>query len=96
MHRSNGQEVALAMLHRNGRWLMQLRDDLETIIYPGHWGCSVATWILVVSREGLMRELQEEISWPSSNTTSLVPRRCSRIAHVFRGSLGALGAACVA
>ena len=30
--------VALAMLQRDGRWLLQLRDDIDTIIYPGHWG----------------------------------------------------------
>ena len=29
-------EVALAMLQRNGLWLLQLRDDIESIIYPGH------------------------------------------------------------
>ena len=30
--------VALAMLEREGRWLLQLRDDIDSIIYPGHWG----------------------------------------------------------
>ena len=30
--------VALAMLQRDGQWLLQLRDDIATIIYPGHWG----------------------------------------------------------
>ena len=32
------REVALAVLERNGAWLLQLRDDLESILYPGHWG----------------------------------------------------------
>ena len=31
-------EVALAMLHRDGRWLMQLRDEIPTIVAPGCWG----------------------------------------------------------
>ena len=31
-------EVALAMLHLEGRWLMQLRDDIPTIVAPGCWG----------------------------------------------------------
>jgi ADP-ribose pyrophosphatase YjhB (NUDIX family) len=31
-------EVALAMLHRHGRWLMQLRDEIPTIVAPGCWG----------------------------------------------------------
>ena len=30
--------VALAMLKRDDRWLLQLRDDISTIIAPGHWG----------------------------------------------------------
>ena len=30
--------VALAMLERDGQWLLRLRDDIDTIIYPGHWG----------------------------------------------------------
>ena len=28
-------EVALAMLQREGRWLMQLRDDVPGIVAPG-------------------------------------------------------------
>jgi len=28
-------EVALAMLQRDGRWLMQLRDEIPTIVAPG-------------------------------------------------------------
>ena len=31
-------EVAIAIIHQNGKFLMQLRDDLPTIIFPGHWG----------------------------------------------------------
>ena len=31
-------EVALAMLHRDDRWLMQLRDEIPGIIAPGCWG----------------------------------------------------------
>ena len=31
-------EVALAMLQRQGRWLMQLRDEIPTIVAPGCWG----------------------------------------------------------
>jgi 8-oxo-dGTP diphosphatase len=31
-------EVALALLERNGRWLMQLRDDVPGIVGPGCWG----------------------------------------------------------
>ena len=31
-------EVALAMLQREGRWLIQLRDEIPTIVAPGCWG----------------------------------------------------------
>ena len=30
--------VAIAILHRNGQFLLQLRDNIPGIIYPGHWG----------------------------------------------------------
>lgn len=30
-------EVAIAILHQDGKFLMQLRDDLPNIFYPGHW-----------------------------------------------------------
>jgi 8-oxo-dGTP diphosphatase len=30
-------EVALAMLQREGRWLMQLRDEIPSIVAPGCW-----------------------------------------------------------
>ena len=33
--------VALAMLEREGRWLLQLRDDIDSIIYPGKEGQSL-------------------------------------------------------
>ena len=31
-------EVAIAILHQNNTFLMQLRDDIPGIAYPGHWG----------------------------------------------------------
>lgn len=30
--------VAIAILHRQGQFLLQLRDNIPGIIYPGHWG----------------------------------------------------------
>jgi 8-oxo-dGTP diphosphatase len=29
--------VAIAILHQSDQFLMQLRDDIPTIVYPGHW-----------------------------------------------------------
>ncbi|MEB3280062.1 MAG: NUDIX domain-containing protein [Lyngbya sp.] len=31
-------QVSLAILYREGRFLMQLRDDIPGIVYPGVWG----------------------------------------------------------
>lgn len=30
--------VAIAILYRHGQFLMQLRDHIPGILYPGHWG----------------------------------------------------------
>jgi 8-oxo-dGTP diphosphatase len=30
-------EVAIALLHHDGQFLLQLRDNIPTIVYPGHW-----------------------------------------------------------
>jgi 8-oxo-dGTP diphosphatase len=30
--------VAICILYREGKFLMQLRDDIPTILYPGLWG----------------------------------------------------------
>jgi 8-oxo-dGTP pyrophosphatase MutT (NUDIX family) len=57
-------EVALAILHQEGKFLMQLRDDKPGIRYPGHWGLfgghleSGET-----PEEGLKREVLEEINY---------------------------------
>ena len=83
-------EVALAMLERDGRWLLQLRDDLDTIIHPGHWGLFGGHLAPGETPEqAVMRELQEEISWAPESTPSLwfSDDSGTRIAHVFRGQL---------
>lgn len=57
-------QVAIALLIRQQQFLLQLRDDIPTIVYPGHWAFfgghiepgespDVAIW----------RELQEEINY---------------------------------
>lgn len=30
-------QVAIAILHQNDQFLMQLRDNIPTILYPGYW-----------------------------------------------------------
>lgn len=63
-------EVTLAILHRDGQFLMQLRDDIPTIVHPGIWGFfgghiepgEDAT-------AGLLRELEEEIAYRPESVT---------------------------
>ena len=35
---STGHAVAALLVLEDGRYIMQLRDDLPDIWYPGHWG----------------------------------------------------------
>ena len=82
--------VALAMLEQEGRWLLQLRDDIDSIIYPGHWGLFGGHLDPgETASEAVHRELQEEIAW--SPSLPLEPwfsdDSGNRVAHVFRGTL---------
>ena len=57
-------EVAIAILHQPGHFLMQLRDDIPTIIYPGHWaffGGHIEPG--ETPDQGIKRELLEEINY---------------------------------
>lgn len=77
------------MLHRQGRWLMQLRDDIPGIVAPGCWGLFGGHLDPGETPEqALRRELLEEISWEPGEVQHLLqhhhPRR---LAHVFRVEL---------
>ena len=37
MNNQQVHHVAIAILYREGKFLMQLRDNIPTIIYPGYW-----------------------------------------------------------
>ncbi|HZT51837.1 MAG TPA: NUDIX domain-containing protein [Stellaceae bacterium] len=54
--------VAAILLAPDGRYVLQLRDDIPGIFYPGHWGCfGGALEASDASVEaGLRRELAEE------------------------------------
>ncbi|MEB3260676.1 MAG: NUDIX hydrolase [Cyanobacteriota bacterium] len=82
-------DVALAMLRRDGRWLMQLRADTPGIVAPGCWGLFGGHLDPGETPEqGLRRELREEISWePPSLEPVMVRPIHHRIAHVFLGEL---------
>ena len=82
-------EVALAMLHRAGRWLMQLRDEIPNIVAPGCWGLFGGHLDPGETPEqALRRELLEEISWqPLAVELVMVHHIHRRTAHVYRGEL---------
>jgi 8-oxo-dGTP diphosphatase len=82
-------EVALAMLQREGRWLIQLRDENPTIVAPGCWGLFGGHLEAGETPEqALRRELLEEISWkPPDLELVMVHPLHRRTAHVFRGEL---------
>ena len=75
-------EVAIVILYQAGGCLMQLRDDIPTIIYPGHWaffGGHLEPG--ETPHEGVRRELMEEIGYDAPSLT-LFDRRTS--GHVTR------------
>ncbi|MFM7436712.1 MAG: NUDIX hydrolase [Vulcanococcus sp.] len=81
--------VALAMLERDGRWLMQLRDDVPDIVGPGCWGLFGGHLEPGETPEqALRRELLEEIGWGGAALEfRLLHQHPRRLAHVFVGPL---------
>ena len=82
-------EVALAMLQREGRWLMQLRDEIPSIVAPGCWGLFGGHLDPGERPEqALRRELLEEINWqPPVLEPVMVHHIHRRTAHVFHAEL---------
>lgn len=81
--------VALAILHQQGQFLLQLRDDIPGIVYPGCWGFFGGHLESGESPQaGLRRELLEEIAYAP---TVLAAFGCYRdpkvVRHVFHASL---------
>jgi 8-oxo-dGTP pyrophosphatase MutT (NUDIX family) len=62
-HPLRGEDAVAAIITvEDGRYLMQLRDDIPRIFYPGHWGCfGGAVGDGESGPEALRRELAEEL-----------------------------------
>ncbi|MEB3317377.1 MAG: NUDIX domain-containing protein [Cyanobacteriota bacterium] len=82
-------EVSLAMVEKDGQWLLQLRDDLDWIVAPGCWGLFGGHIEPGESPEvALRRELLEEISWPVDTLHYWFAHRgAERILHFFSATL---------
>jgi 8-oxo-dGTP pyrophosphatase MutT (NUDIX family) len=82
-------EVALAILYREGEFLLQLRDDIPTILYPGYWTLFGGHLELNESPEiAVKREIWEEIAFELTQPQYF---NCYRdetaIRHVFHAPL---------
>ncbi|MFM1798021.1 MAG: hypothetical protein RLZZ117_299 [Cyanobacteriota bacterium] len=82
-------EVALALVEQEGRWLLQLRDDLDWIVAPGCWGLFGGHLDPgETPEEALRRELLEEISWSADLLHyQFAHRQPERILHFFSTTL---------
>ena len=56
--------VAIAIIYREGRFLLQLRDNIPTIIHPGYWALFGGHLEAGETPEqALQREIKEEINY---------------------------------
>lgn len=81
--------VALAVLERQERWLIQLRDDRSTIVAPGRWGLFGGHMEPGETPEqSLRRELIEEIGYCGGMVKPWFRSAAGgRVRHVFRVEL---------
>ena len=82
-------EVAIAILYQADRFLLQLRDDLPTIAWPGHWAFFGGHLEPGEDPDtAVQRELQEEIGYDAPQL-ELFQRSESEtvVRHVYHGPL---------
>jgi 8-oxo-dGTP pyrophosphatase MutT (NUDIX family) len=82
-------EVAIAILHQNNTFLMQLRDDIPGIAFPGHWGFFGGHLDPgETPAEAVRRELLEEIGYAPLKLDFFCRAESDQsIRHVFYGPL---------
>jgi 8-oxo-dGTP diphosphatase len=78
-------EVAIAILPRDGKFLMQLRDNIPTILYPGLWGFFGGHMEPGETPEfAVKREIMEEIGYELTDPQKFACYSDERvIRHVF-------------
>lgn len=81
--------VTMAIIHQDNKYLMQLRDDIPGILYPGVWGFFGGHLEPDEEPEaGLRRELIEEIDYPVKQLAKFSSYQAgSYIRHLFSCSL---------
>lgn len=87
--KENVIHVALAILYKNGKFLMQLRDNIPTIVYPGNWtffGGHIEPG--EVPAVAIKRELLEEIGYTPTELKEFDCYADQKIArHIFHAPL---------
>ncbi|AFZ35246.1 NUDIX hydrolase [Stanieria cyanosphaera PCC 7437] len=81
--------VALAIFHQDEQFLMQLRDNIPEIKYPGHWGLFGGHLEADETPEvGLKREILEELNYQIVNPIKFRAYADAQvIRHVFHAPL---------
>jgi 8-oxo-dGTP pyrophosphatase MutT (NUDIX family) len=73
-HPLRGEDAVAAIITvEDGRYLMQLRDDIPRIFYPGHWGCfggAIAPGECGLG--ALQRELAEELEMAARDASEFI------------------------
>ena len=87
--RTRRTSVAMAIIDRDGKYLMQLRDDIVGIAYPGVWGFFGGHLEPgELPEAGLRRELIEEIGYSAERLTKFRLLEMDRyVRHLFHCSL---------
>lgn len=83
------REVAIAILYQSDKILLQLRDDIPTIVYPGVWGMFGGhIEPTETPLETIKRELLEEIGYVPPRLYEFSSYATEEaVLHVFHGAL---------
>ncbi|XHX77335.1 MAG: NUDIX domain-containing protein [Stenomitos frigidus ULC029] len=89
MSQDQRHRVAIAILHQDGKFLLQLRDDIPEILYPGQWALFGGHIEPGESPDAAMRrELLEEIGYAPATLTQLAQYEDTQVVrYVYQGEL---------